>query len=131
MVELPVVQPQVEQPEFEVRYEPQAGSYTSMLTVDGDVTFHEAPRLRKHLFAAIEAHPERNLVVELSRVDRFDTAAMAVLLEGLLAARETGPVIYLVGASEPVTKVFRLAGFEEALLRCYGCMDDVHQHLES
>lgn len=115
---------------FEADYDPRAGRYTAMLSVRGGVTFREAPELRRRLLAAIDAHPERNLVIELSRVDRFDTAAMAVLLEGLMVTRDRGPEIFLVGASDSVTNVFRLAGFEEALLRCFGCLDDVHRQIE-
>jgi anti-anti-sigma factor len=119
-----------EQPPLEIAYDPQAGQYTAMLTLDGTVTFREAPELRRRLLEAIEAHPARNLVVELSQVDRFDTAAMAVLLEILIQTHKQGPEVYLVGANEAVTKVFKLAGFEEALLRCFGCMDDVHQQIK-
>ena len=119
-----------EQPTFEIDYNAQAGTYTAMLTLEGVVTFREAPELRRRLLEAIETHPDRNLVVELSKVERFDTAAMAVLLEGLMLTHEQGPEVYLVGASEAVTKVFRLAGFEEALLRCFGCMDDVHRQIK-
>jgi anti-anti-sigma factor len=101
-----------------------------MLTVRGKVTFREAPEVRRRLLDAIAAHPDRNLVVELSRVDRIDIAAMAVLLEGLMITRDQGPEIFLVGASESVTKVFRLGGFEEALLRCFNCLDDVERQLD-
>lgn len=95
------------------------------------MSFHEAPELRRRLFEAIAANPDRNLVIELGQVERMDTAAMAVLLEGLLATRSEGPPLFLVGAGESVQKVFRLAGFEEALLRCFGCMDDVKEQLAS
>lgn len=125
------VQPLVEQARFAAEYEPRTGQYTAMLIVSGTVTFREAPELRRSLMMAIEAHPERNLVVELSQVVRFDTAAMAVLLEGLMATHGKGPEIFLVGASESVTKVFQLADFEDALLRCFGCMDDVQQQIAS
>ena len=131
MIGSPKVQPLVEQARFATDYDPQAGEYTAMLTVSGTVTFREAPELRQSLLLAIEAHPERNLVVELSQVDRFDTAAMAVLLEGLIATHLKGPEIFLVGANESVTKVFQLAGFEEALMRCFGCMDDIGQQIAS
>lgn len=100
-----------------------------MLRVIGAVTHHEAPELRRELLRAIEAHPERNLVVELGQVDRFDTAAMAVLLEGLILTNGKEPEVFLVGASDAVTKVFNLAGFEDALLRCVGCMDEIDQQM--
>lgn len=126
-----VVLSQLEQDRFAVDYDPRAGQYTAMLTVHGAVTFRQAPELRKQLLQAIEAHPERNLVVELSQVTRFDTAAMAVLLEGLMLTTGIEPEVFLVGANESVTKVFQLAGFEDALVRCFGCMDDVHQQIAS
>lgn len=126
-----VVISQVDQVRFAVDYDPRAGQYTAMLTVRGAVTFRQAPELREQLLHAIEAHPERNLVVELSQVTRFDTAAMAVLLESLILTTGIEPEVFLVGASESVTKVFQLAGFEDALVRCFGCMDDVHQQIAS
>jgi anti-anti-sigma factor len=124
------MQPLAEQPRLEIDYDPQAGRYTAMLTVEGAVTIHQASELRRRLLEAIEAHPDRNLVVELSKVSRFDTAAMAVLLEVLMLTHDSGPEVYLVGASDAVAKVFRLAGFEEALLRCFGCMDDIHKQIQ-
>lgn len=131
MVDSTAMQSIAEPTSFGLDYQPQAGKYTAMLSLRGAVSFREAPTLRSRLLDAIEAHPDRNLVVELSQVDRFDTAAMAVLLEVLMLTHETGPEVYLVGANDAVTKVFRLAGFEEALLRCFGCMDDVHRQIQS
>lgn len=131
MVNSPIVLPQVEQSRFAVDYDPQVSQYTAMLTVSGAVTFREAPELRRRLLEAIAAHPERNLVVELSHVTRFDTAAMAVLLEGLMLTTGIEPEVFLVGANDSVNKVFRLAGFEDALVRCFGCMDDIHRQIAS
>ena len=67
----------------------------------------------------------REKIVQKSGSDQIE-----VLLEGLMLTHEQGPEVYLVGANDAVTKVFRLAGFEEALLRCFGCMDDVHQQIK-
>lgn len=131
MLNSATVLPKVEQTPFAVDYNPQAGQYTAMLSVSGAVTFRQAPELRRRLLQAIEAHPDRNLVVELSQVTKFDTAAMAVLLEGLMLTTGIEPEVFLVGATDSVTKVFQLAGFEDALVRCFGCMDDVHQQIAS
>ena len=130
MVDFATMQMLSETSQFAIDYDPQAGKYTAMLSLEGAATFREAAELRRRLLEAIEVHPDRNLVVELSKVTRFDTAAMAVLLEGLMMTHEQGPEIFLVGANDAVTKVFKLAGFEEALMRCFGCMDDVHQQIK-
>ena len=91
-----------------------------------DVSERELISVAKFVIGKMEVNPAAELSMVL-----LDTAAMAVLLEGLIATHGKGPEIFLVGASESVTKVFQLAGFEDALLRCFGCMDDVQQQIAS
>ncbi len=100
---------------------------TSTLHLRGEASYRQAAELRTALFDAIEASGDNNLVVALDEVDRIDTAAMAVLLEGLVATHGHGPDLYLVGAGESVSRVFELAGYEDALVRCYGCWGDFEQ----
>ena len=65
--------------------------------------------------------------MELQEVEHIDTAAMAVLVEGLVATHENGPAVFLVSPNESVRRVFELAGLEDALLRCYSCWGDFDQ----
>ena len=53
------------------------------------------------------------------------TTCMSVLVEALMATRDGTPTVFLMSPSESVRKVFRLAGLEEALTRCYTCWDDL------
>lgn len=109
-----------------IDYLPEAVENTAVLHLRGRVTFREAPELRSRLFDAIGTHTAGyRLVIELAEVERIDTAGMAVLVEGLLATREQGPDLFFCTPSDSVHKVFRLAGLEEALERCYGCLGDV------
>lgn len=111
---------------LEIDYLPEAVENTAVLHLRGRATFREAPELRSRLFAAIAAHGAgHRLVVELAEVEHIDTAGMAVLVEGLIATRRQGPDVFFCTPSESVHKVFRLAGLEEALERCYGCLGDV------
>lgn len=107
-------------------FRPEAIADTDVLHLRGRVTYREAPDLRRALFDAI-AGGDGNLVVELRDVETMDTAGMAVLVEGLLATRDRGPKLYFCSPSESVRKVFRLAGLEQALARCYGCLEELRK----
>lgn len=111
---------------LEIDYQPEVVENTAVLHLRGQASFREAPELRWRLFDAIASLAEgTRLVVELAEVDKIDTAGMAVLVEGLIATREKGPNIFFCTPSDSVHKVFRLAGLEEALERCFGCLGDV------
>ncbi|MEM7583196.1 MAG: STAS domain-containing protein [Acidobacteriota bacterium] len=112
--------------QLEVSYLPEAVENTAVLHLRGTASYRQAPELRSSLFEAIQSLDSgRRLVVELAEVEQIDTAGMAVLVEGLLATRDQGPDLYFCTPSDSVRKVFRLAGLEEALQRCYGCLGDV------
>lgn len=109
------------------RFDPAARPATATLHLSGEAGFREAAELRKVVFDAVAASGDRNLVVELEDVRRIDTAAMAVLVEALVATHEEGPTVFLVSPSESVRRVFELAGLEDALLRCFDCWGDLEQ----
>jgi len=112
---------------LEVEFNPSSRPATATLHLRGEAGYREAMQLREALFEAIEVSAEKNLVVELQEVKRIDTAAMAVLVEGLVATHEEGPPVFLVSPNESVRQVFELAGLEDALLRCYTCWGDFDQ----
>jgi len=112
--------------QLEIAYHPDILENTSVLHLKGTATHKEAPELRRHIFNALGALESGRLVVELAEVDRMDTAAMAVLVEGLLASRgPDGPHIFFCTPSDSVKNIFQLAGLDEALQRCFGCLGDV------
>jgi anti-sigma B factor antagonist len=121
--------------ELQTRFEPQGEEDASLLEVRGRVTYREAPALRRALFDAIDNGSKDSLAVDLSEVERMDTAGLAVLIEALLATRGKGPEIRLCRPSDQVRRVFQLAAFvrlvsevptaalDEALRRCR-CWED-------
>ncbi|HEX9736452.1 MAG TPA: STAS domain-containing protein [Thermoanaerobaculia bacterium] len=95
-----------------------------VLHLRGRATYREAHELRDKLFAAIAARPSGRVVLELSAVEVMDTAALAVLVEGILATRRKETELFFCTPSESVRQIFALTGLEEALTRCYGCLDE-------
>ncbi|MCP4200597.1 MAG: STAS domain-containing protein [bacterium] len=110
---------------LEIEFDPDAREATATLKLGGRAGYREAPQLRRALFDAIAASAGRNLVVELALVEKMDTAAMAVLVEGCIATRGGETPIFLMCPSSSVRKVFELAGLEEALTRCYTSWEDI------
>jgi anti-anti-sigma factor len=114
--------------QLDISYDPEiGGAEIGVLRLHGRATYKEAPELRRRLFETVADIPKGRLVVELAAVEEMDTAAMAVLVEGLLVTRNREPEIYFCTPSESVRKVFELAGLEDALTRCYGCLGDALQ----
>ncbi|MEO1367388.1 MAG: STAS domain-containing protein [Acidobacteriota bacterium] len=114
-------------PDLDITRHPDVAPRTDVLHLAGSVTYAQASELRRHLFDAIETRGDEaggRLVLELADVETMDTSAMAVLVEGLLATRRSGPHVSFCTPSRSVRKVFELAGLTEALERCYGCLDD-------
>jgi anti-anti-sigma factor len=109
---------------FSAELDPAARPATAILQLAGRVSFREAPELRQALFDAIAGARDKNLVVDLERIETLDTAAMAVLVEGLLATKESDTTVFLLHPSESVQSVFRMAGLEEALTQCCNCWED-------
>ena len=108
-----------------IEFEPNARPTTAMLHLGGEADFRAAAGLREAIFGAIDTAGDKNLVVDLHRLTRVDTAAMAVLVEGLVATKDRGPDVFLVGPNESVRRVFELAGLEDALVRCFNCWGDL------
>jgi len=90
----------------------------SALRVRGRVRHAEATALRTALLHWIGSSAESRLVIELDEVDDMDTSGAAVLVEALLRGGERGKRVLLCSPSESVLRLFRLAGFEEALRAC-------------
>ncbi|HVS65020.1 MAG TPA: STAS domain-containing protein [Thermoanaerobaculia bacterium] len=91
----------------------------------GAATYREAPALRERLFATIDQAGGAPTIAHLEDVERMDTAALAVLVEGLARSLEKGGDLYLTAPRESVRRVFELAGLPEALDRCFSCIEEV------
>jgi len=88
------------------------------LALSGRISYVEAPRLREILFEMIYEDGPSDLVVELGALETIDTAAVAVLVEGLVSARSLGQQLLLCEPGDSVRSIFQLAGLLEALNAC-------------
>jgi anti-sigma B factor antagonist len=79
----------------------------SLLTVSGEVDMDSSPDLLKALRDGV--HQGRPMVVDLAGVAYMDSSGIAVLIQGLRAAKKRGVEFRLRAPSKPVLAVLRLA----------------------
>ncbi|MGH8502412.1 MAG: STAS domain-containing protein [Gammaproteobacteria bacterium] len=119
-------------PGFEARWRfPQAPKPHASLVLSGAVSYVEAPSLRDTLFRMIRKDAPAQLVIELGALERIDTAGIAVLVEGLIAARASGQMMLFCEPSARVRATFELAGLPEALHSCCECPQEIAARLEA
>ncbi len=99
------------------------------IRIRGRVNRHDGPRLREFLLREIAETPTPKLIFELSGIQEIDTAGAAVLVEALIAAREAGKTVLMCSPSDPVMRMFQLAGFEDVLEHCTANPDDTYRRI--
>jgi anti-anti-sigma factor len=83
--------------------------------IKGVARYPQVPKLRQVILEEIERTSAPRVVIELGQVTKMDTSGAAVLVEALLFGRDRGKTILLCSPSESVLRMFRLAGFEDAI----------------
>ena len=96
----------------------------------GRVTADEAPELREAILGELRKTAASKLVLELASVEQIDTAGAAVLAEALKFGQNRGMRVLLCSPSEPVMRIFRLAGFDEVLTHCCSDPQETWQRLQ-
>jgi anti-anti-sigma factor len=104
---------------------PAAGS----IRLAGRVTVDDVSALRKSILDEVERTEATRLVLELSGVERMDTAGAAVLVEALMRGRDRGIRVLLCSPSPSVIQMFRLAGLENVLDYCCGTVEEARRRL--
>ena len=98
------------------------------LIVEGHVSLQAAGHLRSRLLEAIDGSTEEGyLLVDLAGVESMDTAAVAVLVEGLAAGRDKNSTVVLCGPSRQLRDLFRLTGLEGSTCGCGSCKEEARR----
>src|SRR5947209_16091957 len=102
-------------PEEEVRMELSLATRTvaghKVLEVGGEIDVYTAPQLREHLIALVEGG-DRQVVVDLGRVEFLDSTGLGVLVGALKRLRSVDGELSLVCAQERLLKIFRITGLD-------------------
>ena len=92
-----------------------------VLEVGGEIDVYTAPQLREHLIAMVEAG-DRQVVVDLGRVEFLDSTGLGVLVGALKRLRGVDGELSLVCAQERLLKIFRITGLDR-VFTLYGTVE--------
>jgi anti-anti-sigma factor len=92
-----------------------------VLHLKGELDFHQAPALRSVLGKSAARRPA--LILELGELSHIDSTGIAVLLEYLRDATESGSTFCIANPSEHVRRVFEIVQIHQAIC----IFDDVEQ----
>src|ERR1700694_2695844 len=84
----------------------------NVLPLEGEIDLHVSPRIAVSL-AQIAQRKQRQVVVDLSRVNYIDSSGLAVLIEGMQNVEEYGGKFALAGLQETVRSIFELARLDQ------------------
>jgi anti-sigma B factor antagonist len=82
-----------------------------VLEIGGEIDVYTAPRLRERLIEMV-ASGDKNIVVDLARVEFLDSTGLGVLVGAHRRLRATGGSLRLVCPHERLLKIFRITGLD-------------------
>src|SRR5256886_11151961 len=82
-----------------------------VLEVGGEIDVYTAPQLRERLISLVECG-DRQVVVDLARVEFLDSTGLGVLVGALKRLRGVDGELSLVCAQERLLKIFRITGLD-------------------
>ena len=86
------------------------GSF-SVISLEGEVDLHCSPQARQQILEHLNQN--RNVLVELERVEYIDSSGIASLVEGLKLAKTKRLEFALVSVSDPAMQVLKLARLDK------------------
>ncbi|WP_354644759.1 STAS domain-containing protein [Kitasatospora camelliae] len=87
---------------------PDQGHAPFVVRAHGEIDLDAAPRLRRELTHALDAH--REVLLDLSRVTFMDCSGLGALVRARNQTDRTGSRLVLRGVSHPVARLLRLTG---------------------
>ena len=82
-----------------------------VLEIGGEIDVYTAPRLRERLIDMVGSG-EKNVIVDLGRVEFLDSTGLGVLVGAHRRLRATGGSLRLVCPHERLLKIFRITGLD-------------------
>lgn len=83
----------------------------TVLALKGEIDIEEAPTVRRTLLDSLKQ--KRDILVDLSEVTYIDSSGIAILIEGLQAARKQKNDLALVSVRQGARRVLELARLDE------------------
>ena len=93
-----------------------------VIALQGEVDVYTAPQLKQQMIPLLEAGTKQ-MLIDLTQVEYFDSTALGVLIGGLKRMRERDGNLSLVCPSPRIRRVFEITGLDK-IFDIYNSMED-------
>ncbi len=83
-----------------------------VIELEGEVDVYTAPQLKQQMITLLESGTKQ-MVVDLTKVDYFDSTALGVLIGGLKRIRERDGNLSLICPNPRIRRVFEITGLDK------------------
>ena len=97
----------------------------SVVILQGEIDLNNSPNARKLILNSLKKR--KHVMVDLSAVEYIDSSGVASLVEGFQYARRNKQKFGLIGASDAVMSVLRLARLDQ-VFHIFDSLDSAVQH---
>lgn len=99
-----------------------------VIKLAGEVDVYTAPQLKQQMISMLEAGA-RQILIDLTDVDYFDSTALGVLIGGLKRMRERDGNLSLVCPNARIRRVFEITGLDK-IFDIYSSMEEAKSGME-
>ncbi len=83
-----------------------------VIKLEGEVDVYTAPQLKQQMISLLEAGTKQ-VIVDLTKVEYFDSTALGVLIGGLKRMRERDGNLSLICPNPRIRRVFEITGLDK------------------
>lgn len=83
-----------------------------VIRLEGEVDVYTAPQLKQQMISLLEAGTKQ-MIIDLTRVEYFDSTALGVLIGGLKRMRERDGNLSLICPNPRIRRVFEITGLDK------------------
>lgn len=99
-----------------------------VIKLEGEVDVYTAPQLKQQMIALLESGT-RQMIVDLTAVEYFDSTALGVLIGGLKRMRERDGNLSLICPSPRIRRVFEITGLDK-IFDIYSTSEEAKSDME-
>lgn len=85
---------------------------TPVIVLEGEVDVYTAPQLKQQMISLLEAGAKQ-MIIDLTKVEYFDSTALGVLIGGLKRMRERDGNLSLICPNPRIRRVFEITGLDK------------------
>lgn len=83
-----------------------------VIVLEGEVDVYTAPQLKQQMISLLEAGAKQ-MIIDLTKVEYFDSTALGVLIGGLKRMRERDGNLSLICPNPRIRRVFEITGLDK------------------